>query len=206
MSPKVAIRVFGITIVVVSFLGVPRVYGQYSTYSGDSADPSGVYGWGVTDVTNYSYSHTAKVSATLQSPNGRTAQETAGYNPNSARADVFLSLDWSDMGTYQLTTTHWGNCLYMGAIIAGLVLIRTFNLSIQDFHYEYTSTFGSFWLYNRCYSGGYCDLYSVLPSNVPGHPSTPPGFVSIQSLTVGSPSNNACYPIQIVLQSACAYP
>ncbi len=62
-------------------------------YSGASVGGDGtVYGWGVTDVTNYSMYHNAWANVTLTRPvKHRQAYSSANYQ-NWARADVYLPL------------------------------------------------------------------------------------------------------------------
>lgn len=103
-----------------------------STYSSATIDSYGsVLGWGVTDVTNYSYPHTAKVQTTLTSSLGRisaTGQLTA---PNWVRADVSLGYDELDVGDYSVNSVHNAICPFMGSFITnfGTVVIFRFGVS-----------------------------------------------------------------------------
>lgn len=94
-------------------------FGTSATYSDASASGPGgrtVYGWGVTDVTNYTYFHTAYVSTTLRSPTGRTASSGTRSARNSIRADVSLDFSYEE-GDFTVSSTHSGYCLAMGWFI-----------------------------------------------------------------------------------------
>lgn len=83
-------------------------------YSDACVTPDGTtYGWGVTDVWYYGVTHTASVSTTLRSPNGRVAWAQVYYVPNYARADVGLAFDQNDLGDYFVNSVHDGWCPIM---------------------------------------------------------------------------------------------
>jgi hypothetical protein len=84
-------------------------------YSGASVGSDGtVYGWGVTDVTYIGMYHTAYVDTTLTSPvKHRQAASGTLSAPNSVRADVYLTWDGTDLGTYTVETWHRGWCFYI---------------------------------------------------------------------------------------------
>ncbi len=73
----------------------------------------------MTNVTTYSYIHTAYVTTTLRSPNGRTATRAWVSALNSIRADVSLAWDSTDLGNYISTSTHKAYCTQMGWFING---------------------------------------------------------------------------------------
>lgn len=86
---------------------------SYSTYSDVTSDGSYIYGYGVTDVTNYGYSHTATVQVVLSSPNGRSSSDyRQDFNSVSGNASLFW--DGGDLGNYLVSSTHWGYCSFMG--------------------------------------------------------------------------------------------
>jgi len=85
----------------------------YSTYSDIASNYDYIFGYGVTDVTDYQYTHYATVQVVLQSPNGRT-NSTYISQTNSVSGDTYLSWDDGDLGNYVVTTTHWGYCTFMG--------------------------------------------------------------------------------------------
>jgi hypothetical protein len=109
-------------LVFVAYLALPspaasQVY--YGTvYSGASVGVNlNMYGWGVTDVWYTDSYHMAQVSTTLRSPNGRTASLNSGWASNIARADVVITWDGTDLGTYFTTSVHNANCYVMGCIV-----------------------------------------------------------------------------------------
>jgi hypothetical protein len=93
--------------------------GQYAVYSDkwlDDSDPMNVQmiGSGVTqDSANY-YGHTYWVVTTITSPNGRTAATTSSQSSSYTRAEINLSVNRDDMGTYNVQSSHWLCCPYMG--------------------------------------------------------------------------------------------
>jgi hypothetical protein len=89
-------------------------YGRV-TYSDMSVGSDGTtYGWGVTDANSGGcYCHTAKVSTTIRSPNGRTRTASDLYGSRGheyARADVYLPFE--EEGDYTESSTHWAFCPY----------------------------------------------------------------------------------------------
>src|SRR3990172_835591 len=83
----------------------------HATAGAEGSDGT-VYGWGVTDVTNYSMYHMAWATTTLTSPvKHRQASSTASAQ-NWTRADVSLPFDPDDLGTYSVSSTHTGYCFY----------------------------------------------------------------------------------------------
>jgi len=115
---KVAGRLLGIALVL---LVAPRIAGAMTygrvTYSDMSVGSDGtIYGWGVTDANSGGcYCHTAKVTTTIRSPNGRarTASDLYGSRDHEyARADVQLSFDQNDLGEYMESSVHWAFCPY----------------------------------------------------------------------------------------------
>ncbi len=99
---------------VVAFLTVIPAYG-WDTYSGSSVGSDGTtYGWGVTNAPQAGYLHTAYVTTTLTSPNGRTHSVYWKSATTSVRADVWLLWDPTDEGTYLTSSTHKAYCRYMG--------------------------------------------------------------------------------------------
>jgi len=86
----------------------------YSWYSGASVGSDGtVYGWGVTDATpphGSNMSHVAYVTTTLTSPIKRRQASNSLNLQNMVRADVSLSFDPGDLGSYQDYTTSSAFC------------------------------------------------------------------------------------------------
>jgi hypothetical protein len=90
----------------------------YRWYSGASVGSNGtVYGWGVTDGTAPpGMSHLAYVTTTLTSPvKGRQAYINSGGQQNTARADVSLSYDPADLGSFTVQSISSAYC-YWGLI------------------------------------------------------------------------------------------
>src|SRR3990172_6914633 len=88
----------------------------HATAGAEGSDGT-VYGWGVTDVTNYSMYHMAWATTTLTSPvKHRQASSTASAQ-NWTRADVSLPFDPDDLGTYSVSTFHEGYCYWIYAFI-----------------------------------------------------------------------------------------
>jgi hypothetical protein len=52
---------------------------------------------------------------TITSPNGRSATLTSYHSSSYARAETYLPVDFSDVGTYNVQSSHWLCCPYMGA-------------------------------------------------------------------------------------------
>jgi hypothetical protein len=116
--PKVNAIVFAVT----CLLSCPIVFaqmGQYAVYSDkwlDDSDPANVKlrGCGVTqDYANY-YGHTYWVVTTFSSPNGRNTSVTSSQSSSYARAESYLLVDFNDLGTYNVQSSHWLCCPYMG--------------------------------------------------------------------------------------------
>jgi hypothetical protein len=86
-------------------------------YSGSSVDSSGkVSAWGVTNVA--AMQHTAYVTTTLTSPNGRTVSADGTWiGIGHSRADLYLSYAQNDLGTYTTTSIHSAYCVVMGWFI-----------------------------------------------------------------------------------------
>ena len=86
-------------------------------YSGSSVDSSGkVSAWGVTNVA--AMQHTAYVTTTLTSPNGRTVSADGTWiGMGHSRADLYLSYAQNDLGTYTTTSIHSAYCVVMGWFI-----------------------------------------------------------------------------------------
>jgi hypothetical protein len=86
-----------------------------TTYSGISVGGDRtVYGWGVTDVWYTDSYHTASITTWLYSPGWRRAVSGGGTAFNFIRVDVYLPPDPNDLGTYCVSSTHSGNCPFMG--------------------------------------------------------------------------------------------
>lgn len=144
----------GLLASILSLIASAAVYGQSSTYNGTSIGSGGtIYAWGVTDVTNYGYMHTAYVSAKLTSPDGRVAYSGMQSAANFMRVDISLPWSDSDLGDYVLETRHTGVCQYMGAFInnLGLFLIARAGLSIACYSDSYTpgSNGPGWWVYTK---------------------------------------------------------
>jgi hypothetical protein len=94
-----------------------------TTYSGASMGSTGaIHGWGVTDATQGGMTHTAHVSTTLRSPQGRTSSSGTLTGTNTVRADVYLPWSSTDLGTYTSTSNHDYWC---PAILATIFLAAT---------------------------------------------------------------------------------
>lgn len=92
----------------------------YSAYSGASVGSSGtIYGWGVTEASDYYMTHTAYVTTTLRSPKGRAAYSGMWAGGDTVRADISLSWDATDLGTYTTTSQHQYYCPLGGLIPMG---------------------------------------------------------------------------------------
>jgi hypothetical protein len=90
--------------------------GYATIYSGASTGSNGtVYGWGVTDVTYTDSYHTAQVTTWLSSPNGRYANG-GGTAYNFVRGDTSLPYVANDLGTYFVSSTHYGTCQISGPL------------------------------------------------------------------------------------------
>jgi len=127
-----------LTTVLAALVSPLRVW-AVAGYSGASAGSDGtVYGWGVTDVTTYSYIHTAYVTTTLRSPNGRTATRAWLSARNSIRADVSLAWDSTDLGTYTTTSTHKAYCTQMGWFINGATSNANCNVCPEPVNFRET--------------------------------------------------------------------
>jgi len=71
-----------------------------------------VFGWGVTDVTNYSMFHMAGATTTLPSPVKHQQATSNNSAQNWTRTDVSLPFDADDLGTYLVSTGHTGYCYW----------------------------------------------------------------------------------------------
>jgi hypothetical protein len=111
------------SLLVFTFGVAASCYG-YAWSSGSSVGSDGtIYGWGVTDGTpppGYSMTHDAYVKTTLTSPKGRTASTGYGnykWGVNTVRADLSLSFDATDLGTYTVQSFHRVHCIVMGWVL-----------------------------------------------------------------------------------------
>lgn len=120
-------------------------YGQVK-YSDATMDSYGtIRGWGVTDANSAGcYCHTAKVSTTIRSPNGRTQTRSdlyGGRGHEYARADVYLVWDGSDLGNYTESSTHWAFCPYCNCyFVNAAVTSAYFKVGLQQVQF-YWDTF-----------------------------------------------------------------
>jgi len=131
---------------VIFVLPVTPSYG-WDTYSGSSVGSNGTtYGWGVTNVPQAGYLHTAYVTTTLTSPKGRTISSGWRSATTSVRADVSLSWDATDEGTYLVKSTHKGYCRYICWFIYG---VRSSSF-VDIGHSENWYKFNKPWEYNTC--------------------------------------------------------
>ncbi len=122
-KPRRGRAVFALVGILAALLFAPRAaeamtYGRV-TYSDISVDSNGtIYGWGITDANSAGcYCHTAKVTTTITSPQGRTQTASdiyGGRGHEYARADVSLGFLSTDVGNYTLSSTHWAFCPYCG--------------------------------------------------------------------------------------------
>jgi hypothetical protein len=90
-------------------------YGQVKYSDASMGSDGTIYGWGVTDANSGGcYCHSAKVTTTLRSPNGRTQTFTRSttIGQEYARADVYLLFDQNDVGNYTISSRHWAYCRY----------------------------------------------------------------------------------------------
>lgn len=144
-------------VIVLCFLGIPSARGT-ATYSGTSIGSNLIaYGWGVTDVTTYSYLHTAEVSTTLTSPLGRTAPSGTRSARNSIRADVYLAFVDDDVGFYETRSTHDAYCRYMGHFINGRV-------TAMGKYFGYDISWYTYHSYDEILE--YCRYQIISPCNV----------------------------------------
>ena len=92
----------------------------YAWYSGTSmASDGGMLGWGFTDASAYMYIHTAYVTTTLRSPNGRVASSGRVGAFNTVQSNVYLLWDANDLGNYTVSSNHEFYCIYMGLAYLG---------------------------------------------------------------------------------------
>jgi hypothetical protein len=121
----------------------------YSTYSDLTSNGQYIFGYGVTDVTDYQYTHYASVQVVLQSPNGRT-NSTYITQTNSVSGDIYLSWDDGDLGNYVVTTTHWGYCTFMGGyFINGVTTTESGQMGWSRTGYNYIDNGGNSCKYER---------------------------------------------------------
>lgn len=92
---------------------------SYGTYSDVTSDDNYVFGYGVTNVVDYTFQHTATVQVVLRSPNGRSSSDYRQW-PNSVTGNASLAWDDGDLGTYIVDSTHWGYCMAMGYFLNGV--------------------------------------------------------------------------------------
>lgn len=148
---------------IVSFVFAARDMFAYATYNGMTIGTSNrtIYAWGVTDVTTYSFIHTAYVSARLRSPDGRSVYSGSSAR-NYRRVDVSLPWSNSDLGDYSLETRHTGTCNIMGTFInnLGLFLIARAGLSFACYFAPQPSARGP----------GYYDYVKTADCDVPCAP------------------------------------
>jgi len=108
-----------ICLVLLHLLGYYPAF-SYSTYSDLASDGQYIFGYAVTDATNYSYTHDATVQVVLTSPNGRS-DSTYISNSNSVTGTTVLSWDDGDLGEYLVSSTHWAYCSAMGGYFINAV-------------------------------------------------------------------------------------
>ena len=109
----------------------------YAWYSGTSVGSNGiVYGWGFTDAHAHMYVHTAYVTTTLRSPNGRVASSGRVGAFNTVQSNVYLVWNSNDLGNYTVTSSHEFNCTFMGPVYLG-------NSNASDTAYVFTVSFSS---------------------------------------------------------------
>ncbi len=109
-----------VAIVFVGFFAAscPSVHAAGYMYSDmwmDDSSPTGNYAIAGCGVTEGSYSdmHEYHVESRIASPNGRyMANDSGGYSPAYARADVWLSGDFADLGDYYISSDHWEFCIH----------------------------------------------------------------------------------------------
>lgn len=119
----------------------------YSTYSDVSYNGSMIYGYGVTDATNYSYTHDATVSVVLTSPNRSSGG--GGTSSNSVTGYAYLSWDDNDLGDYTVTATHWAYCSVMGGYFIDAVVTSSYvNFGISYIVYHQPTKIGANCIYS----------------------------------------------------------
>jgi hypothetical protein len=115
-------------------------------YSDATMDSYGIIrGWGVTDANSAGcYCHTAKVTTTITSPQGRTQTASdiyGGRGHEYARADVSLGFLSTDVGNYTVSSTHWAYCPYCHCYFVNAAVTSTvFKIGAQQVQF-YWDTF-----------------------------------------------------------------
>jgi hypothetical protein len=142
-----------IPFVLLCFLGSVPAF-SYSTYSDAASDGQYIFGYGVTDGTNYSYTHESTVQVVLTSPNGRS-DYTYISNPNSVTGTTILAWDDGDLGNYLVSSTHWAYCSIMGGyFIDGVTTAESGEMGYSRSGYNYIDNGGNSCKYERkdpCY-------------------------------------------------------
>lgn len=126
---------------------VPSALGG-SSYSDAWVDSSGnnLWGCGVTQQSYTGAGHSAGVSTTITSPNGRSA--SYGLSGSTyARVDVSLPWDWNDMGTYFVNSNHYGYCPHYGGSSFAPTTSAQETAGYDFLCYKYSHTSGSEYVY-----------------------------------------------------------
>lgn len=110
---------FIIVIITCGFLKLPA-FGQMTPYTYSDAwgdENGGIYGCSVTDEGYNSYNHQARAISTLTSPNGRVVSHDTGFGGSYACAQVYLPLDWNDVGIFSIIGDHEDYCPFASVVI-----------------------------------------------------------------------------------------
>ncbi len=157
-------------------------------YSGAAVALDGsINGWGVTDAHYSGMYHTAYVSNTLTSPNGRTASSGWRNAGNWVRADVYLGWDATDLGTYLATSNHKFYCPYAGTVLrpntSGSTTVYDFTVTISAQEilpretgtpYQMTVTVQTNPYVSRTVTFGEVRIAATTAGHEPNHPTTLP--------------------------------
>jgi hypothetical protein len=121
-----------------------QMYAQ-GTYLNESNDGANVYATAVLDYYGqpgmYSYNHTYNVYVSIGSPGGRgnsnyqSAYATADQTM-SVTAQTQLTLDWSDLGSYNVNSTFNAQCSAIGTVVnAAKPDVIGFGVSATNYKY-----------------------------------------------------------------------